>query len=446
MGKYFGTDGIRGLVGREIDIILTNKIGFALSNILLRNEDKPKVIIGKDTRISSKMIEYALASSLSSQGIDVVLVGVVATPCVSFLVKNQNFSAGIMISASHNSYEYNGIKIFDNNGFKLSTELENELEKLIDNYSYMFKSFNEIGNIKKDYTLKKIYIDYIKSVVKNQKNDFRICIDCSNGSASYTAYDVFKDTCKTVDVIHCSPNGFNINDKCGSTNIKTISKYVIENNYDFGITFDGDADRCLFVDKKGNVIDGDLIICEIAKYLKSINKLNNDTVVMTVMTNMAVLKYLDEHNIKYKTTTVGDKYVLQNMIENNYSLGGEQSGHIILKDFIQTGDGQLTSLFFVNVLTKLNVDINDIIKQIKLYPQVMKNIKVKNDQKENILNNDDFKILLKSCEDELSDNGRVLVRLSGTEPLIRVMVESIDENLSQKICLKICDFLESKFC
>ncbi|MGL5972756.1 MAG: phosphoglucosamine mutase [Oscillospiraceae bacterium] len=434
MGKYFGTDGIRGIANVDLTLDLAFKVGDGLAYILKKQNKKPLVLIGKDTRVSCGLLESGLVSALTSSGIDVLSLGVVPTPCVSFLIKHYNADAGIMISASHNSFEYNGIKIFNKDGFKLDDNLENEIENLIDTPIEKEVLINgDIGSVCYDLNSLNKYTDYIKKSVSNKKNKFTIAVDCSNGSSTTTAFDIFDDICERVIYINNDPNGVNINLNCGSTHLDSLRDVVLKNNCDLGVAFDGDADRCLCLDEKGKLIDGDQIMAVLSRYLKNENSLKDDTCVITVMTNMGFHTFCKENDIKTIETKVGDRFVLEEMLKGDFNIGGEQSGHIILRDFMSTGDGQLAALMFLKVLFESGQKASELKGCMSIYPQVLYNIKVNNDKKNMIINDFEIMDIIKKWEDKLKNNGRILVRASGTEPLIRVMVEGVDNDV-----IKIC--------
>jgi len=430
MGKYFGTDGVRGVANVDLTLELTLRIGKGLAFIL--NEDvseKPKVIIGRDTRQSSGMIEAALIASLTAYGVDVVRIDVVPTPCVALMVKHYSASAGIMISASHNSYEYNGIKIFNKKGYKLDDTLEARIEELIDNPKEIYlKTHRDIGTVIYNKSAVSIYSDYIVDIIGGKIDTLKVAIDCANGSSSATYKQIFGGICDDLEVIHCTPNGKNINDNCGSTHMDTLKTFVINNNCDIGLAFDGDADRCLCVDEKGEHIDGDRMLCIISKYFKDNNKLKNNTCVATIMSNIGFFEFLDKNNINSIKTKVGDRFVLEKMIQGGFNIGGEQSGHIILSDYMTTGDGQLSGAMFLKILKESGKKASEIKNMMTVYPQVLVNVKVSNTLKNNWKNNKSITDVIKKWENEFLSSGRVLVRESGTEPLIRVMIEGKDQD------------------
>lgn len=444
MGKYFGTDGVRGIANVNLTFDLVLKIGKALAYILSENiTHKPTVIIGKDTRQSSSMFEASLVTTLTAYGVDVIKINVVPTPCVALMVKHYSADAGIMISASHNSFEYNGIKIFNNNGFKLDDEIEEKIETLIDNdVDLQLKVNGDIGSVISKRNAVTTYSDYILKIVGGKISGLKVAIDCANGSSSTTYKQIFGTLCESLEVIHCTPNGKNINDNCGSTHIDTLKTFVVNNKCDIGLAFDGDADRCLCVDENGDFIDGDRMLVILTKYLKDKGMLKNNTCVSTIMSNVGFFEFLDKYNINSITTKVGDRFVLEKMVEGDFNIGGEQSGHIILKDYMTTGDGQLSGAMFLKVLMESGRKASELKNMMICYPQVLVNITVKNSLKSSFKNNNNINNVIKKYSDILSKSGRILVRESGTEPLIRVMVEGKDIELIKKIAEKIKDVIK----
>lgn len=441
MGNLFGTDGIRGIANVDLTCDLATKVGRAMAYVLLKSENEnPTVIIGKDTRLSSDMLECALAAGLCSVGVNVISLGVVPTPAVAFLVKKYNANAGIMISASHNPYQFNGIKIFQGDGYKLSDSLELEIEKIIENFDALNFSNQNIGTVEKKDDAIYDYIDYIKGTINNNLSGLKVAFDCSNGSASRSCYEIFSSLGVSCFMLNDKPNGKNINENCGSVHVKGLIDFVKENRMDAGIAFDGDADRCLAVDNKGNLFDGDFIMAICARNLKSKNKLKRDTVVGTVMTNMGFIKFCRENNLNFVASDVGDRYVLEKMRESNYNFGGEQSGHVIFLDYSTTGDGQLTAVQLLNILKETGGKLSDFNLLISKYPQIIINVEVSNEGKRSFANNEIVKDCIDKANEKLSIKdtdgmpiGRILVRPSGTEPLIRVMLEGNDEKFIKTI-------------
>jgi phosphoglucosamine mutase len=431
MGKYFGTDGFRGEANVELTVEHAYKVGRFLG-YYYGKDHKANIVIGKDTRRSSYMFEYSLVAGLTASGADVYLLHVTTTPSVSYVVRSENFDCGIMISASHNPYYDNGIKIINGNGFKLEPEVESLIEEYIDSDkdTIPLATKENIGKTT-DYAMgRNRYIGYLISLATRSFKQVKVGLDCANGSASTIAKGVFDALGAKTFTIHNEPNGININTDCGSTHIEYLRKYVVDNGLDVGFAYDGDADRCLAIDEKGNIIDGDLILYICGRYMKERGELNNNTIVTTIMSNIGLYKALDELGISYEKTAVGDKYVFENMMANNHSIGGEQSGHIIFSKHATTGDGILTSLKIMEVMLEKKLKLSDMVKEVTIYPQLLVNVRVKNkkDAKE------DSKVaeVIETVASELGDNGRILVRESGTEPVLRVMVEAKTDEMCKK--------------
>ncbi len=442
MAKLFGTDGIRGIANSELTCELALKVGKAVAQVLAGSYDHtPKILIGKDTRISSDMIECALLSGICSVGAAGISLGIVPTPAVAYLVKKYGADAGIMISASHNSYEFNGIKIFDKNGYKLSDSIEEQIETIIldSSYSFPLLAGKSIGKIIHNDNAARDYINNIKSAVSIPKNkNFKIAVDCANGSTSATAEILFKELGLNVNIIFDKPNGFNINENCGSTSLGCLSNFVIKNNCNLGIAFDGDADRCLFVDEEGKIIDGDSILGICADFMKKEGALKNNTLVGTIMSNFGLKKFCEKNNINFCETKVGDKYVLEKMLEGGYNIGGEQSGHVIFLDFSTTGDGQLTAVQLLSVLLKSKVKASELASIIKKYPQKSITIEIQSNQKGVIAKDKNVNKQIEVIQRELENKGKIVVRESGTEPKIRIMVECEDKNKLNEIIENAC--------
>ena len=447
MGRLFGTDGARGVANTELTCELAMQIGRAAALVLTRGtKKKAKIVIGKDTRISSDMLENALVAGICSVGADAAILGVVPTPAVAYLIEKYEADAGIMISASHNPVEFNGIKLFSNTGYKLPDAVEEEIEALILDTpeKIPLKSGVDIGRIFYLENAKHDYVKHIMQTIDGNLEGMKVAIDCANGSASATAEMLFKGLDAKCYIISASPDGTNINDNCGSTHIDNLCKCVKENRCHIGVAFDGDADRCLAVDEKGILIDGDKMIAIFAKYFKENNKLPNDTAVVTVMSNLGFFEFAENNGINVATTKVGDRYVLEEMLEKGYTLGGEQSGHIIMTDFANTGDGQLSAVQLISVLKNEGVKASALSTIMQRFPQAMINIKVENDKKARLDTDKDIKAVIEECEQKLAKNGRVLVRASGTEPLVRVMVEGKDFELTNECAVKIADKVKEK--
>ncbi len=431
MGKYFGTDGFRGEANVELTVEHAYKVGRFLGHYYGKDH-KANIVIGKDTRRSSYMFEYSLVAGLTASGADVYLLHVTTTPSVSYVVRSENFDCGIMISASHNPYYDNGIKIINGNGFKLEPEVENQIEEYIDSEkdTIPLATKENIGKTT-DYAMgRNRYIGYLISLATRSFKQVKVGLDCANGSASTIAKGVFDALGAKTFTIHNEPNGLNINTNCGSTHIEELQKYVVDNGLDVGFAYDGDADRCLAIDEKGNIIDGDLILYICGCYMKERGELNNNTIVTTIMSNIGLYKAFDELGISYEKTAVGDKYVFENMMANNHSIGGEQSGHIIFSKHATTGDGILTSLKIMEVMLEKKLKLSDIVKEVIIYPQLLVNVRVKN--KKDAIEDPKVAEVIERVADELGNDGRILVRESGTEPVLRVMVEAKTDEMCKK--------------
>lgn len=442
MGRLFGTDGARGIAVKELTCELAMQIGRASALVLTKAMNhKPVILIGKDTRISSDILESALCAGICSVGADAVILGVVPTPAVAYLVKGKKADAGVMISASHNSVEYNGIKLFSSTGYKLSDDTEAEIERLIlDNpEEIVLKSHTEVGRIRHCENAVESYINHVKSSVKGDFEGMKVILDCANGSSSATAKQIFGGIGADCIYINCNPDGTNINDKCGSTYISGLQKAVNENGADIGLAFDGDADRCLAVDENGELVDGDKLIAICSKAYKEQGRLKNNSAVVTVMTNIGFSQFAKENDINIITANVGDRYVLEKMLEGGYNIGGEQSGHIIFLDEATTGDGQLSGVKVLEVLQNSGMKMSELAGIMTSYPQVMVNVKVTPQVKAEWKSYDDVKEIISLHEKTLGDNGRILVRESGTEPLVRVMLEGKDTEQITAMANEIAD-------
>ena len=444
MRKYFGTDGIRGIAGESLTADLSFKVGKALGKLLTEKKDHPKVVIGRDTRISCDMIEHALTAGLTSTGVNVMTVGTIPTPAIAYLTKTIETDSGIMISASHNPYQDNGIKIFGPDGFKLTDEQELEIESLIDNSEQIKNaSFEKIGKVYGGNELTQKYIQHIKQSITGDLSDVKIALDCANGATTGVAPFIFGDLEADIETIGCQPNGININDNVGSTKIETISEFVKENNVDVGFSFDGDGDRVLAVDAKGNIVDGDKIMFILAKHLKEQGELKDNMVVSTVMSNIGFYKAIEENELQSVKTAVGDRYVVEEMRKNDYSLGGEQSGHIVLMNYATTGDGILTAVKLANIIKTSGKSLEELASEVNIYPQKLVNIKVVD--KKAAMEDSDILAECEKVEKELEGNGRILLRASGTENLIRVMVEASSDELTDKYCEQVAKIVREKF-
>lgn len=447
MGRLFGTDGARGVANSELTCELAMQIGRAAAMVLVSEEvRRPRVMIGKDTRMSSDMLESAIAAGLCSVGADVVLLGVVPTPAVAYLVREKSFDAGIMISASHNPCEYNGIKIFKSDGYKLPDALEEKIEEIILDETTVPPVCigGDVGRVTRDDSMREEYIYHIYRTSDYIFADKRIALDCANGSASVTAPELFRRLGAQAECISCEPDGVNINAGCGSTHLEQLQKYVVEHGMEAGFAFDGDADRMLAVDHEGNVVDGDKIIAICASDMKRRGVLKNNTAVVTVMSNMGLRKFCEENDIHTENTKVGDRYVLENMLANGYVLGGEQSGHVIFLDYANTGDGQLTAVQVLGVMKRTGKSLKELADEMEVYPQVMQNVRVSNMGKVRMSSDEEIAKAIAEAEKELGSDGRVLVRVSGTEPLVRVMLEGKDEKLIQKLCAEIAEVVRER--
>ena len=444
MRKYFGTDGIRGIAGESLTADLSFKVGKALGKLLTEKKEHPKVIIGRDTRISCDMIEHALSAGLTSTGVHVMTVGIIPTPAIAYLTKTIETDSGIMISASHNPYQDNGIKIFGPDGFKLTDEQELEIEHLIDNSDEIKNaSFEKIGKLYGANELSQKYVQHIKQSISGDLSGIKIALDCANGATTGVAPFIFGDLEADIETIGCQPNGININDNVGSTKINTIVEFVKNNDVDMGFAFDGDGDRVLAVDAKGNIVDGDKIMFILAKHLKNQGELKDNMVVSTVMSNIGFYKAIDEHGLQSVKTAVGDRYVVEEMRNNDYSLGGEQSGHIILMNYATTGDGILTAVKLADIIKSSGKSLEELANEVSIYPQKLVNIKVVD--KKTAMEDPEILDECKKVEKELEGNGRILLRASGTENLIRVMVEASSDELTDKYCEQVARIVREKF-
>ena len=446
MGRLFGTDGARGIAVTELTCELAMNIGRAAAIVLTKqktHKGKARILIGKDTRISSDILESALIAGITSVGADVELLGVVPTPAVAYLVRYYGADAGVMISASHNSVEYNGIKLFSSTGFKLPDDVENEIEALIlDTPEKMtLVDGSDVGRVRTMYGAVSEYNEHIQSTVDGKFQGLLVAIDCANGSASATAESLFYKFGAEYVYINNEPDGLNINDKCGSTHIEQLVELVKKRGCDVGFAFDGDADRCLAVDEKGNIIDGDKLIAILSRYMKEMGTLKNNTAVVTVMSNLGFHRFMNENKIETVCTKVGDRYVLEEMLNNGYNIGGEQSGHIIFLDHATTGDGQLTAVQTLELLSKCKRPLSQLVKDIPDFPQLLVNVKITEDKKGLWDKTQKITDIIAQAEQTMGENGRILVRESGTEPLVRVMIEGKDEKEVRHWTNLIAEFL-----
>lgn len=441
MGKYFGTDGARGKANENLTLDMAIKIGQYLGYYFSTKTNRhAKIIIGKDTRLSSDMFELGIAAGAISTGANVYQVGICPTPCVSYLISKDRFDCGVMISASHNPYYDNGIKLFNNQGKKMDKEIEDAIEAYIDGeINIELAKDKQIGRMV-DYTdALAVYKMHLKEVVNYDLEGLNIAVDLANGSATSCAVEVLRDLGANVKVIHSNPNGININTNCGSTHPESLQALMETGQYDVGFAFDGDADRLIAVNEDGDLFDGDYILYVCGKYLKKQGTLNDDTVVTTVMANLGLYKAFEKVGINSVQTQVGDKYVFQEMEAHDYVLGGEQSGHIIFKDYASTGDGLLTALMLLNVMKAENKSLKYLAEDLFIYPQLLKNVRVQDKNK--TLGDEGLTKLIENISNELGDDGRILVRASGTEPLIRVMVEAKTDTICEKYVNQVIDYI-----
>lgn len=431
MGRLFGTDGVRGIANAELTCERAMQIGRAAAEVLSSGRRRlPTVLVGMDTRISSEMLAAALTAGLCSVGADVIDLGVVPTPAVAYLVGKYKAHAGIMISASHNPYDYNGIKIFNGNGYKLEDELEERIESIVldGNPAPRMAQPADIGRVTRADNAAKDYIDHLCSTVSHSLDGIRVAIDCANGSASRTAAQLFERLGADFTILSSEPDGININENCGSTHLDNLRRYVVEHGYDAGVAFDGDADRCLCIDNNGNDVDGDMIMAILALDMKNRGKLGKNTVVGTIMTNFGFTKFCDDNGIRFVATKVGDRYVLEEMLLEDYHLGGEQSGHIIFRDYSTTGDGQLTAIQLLSQMKRNGARLSDAASVMTRYPQFIVNIRTTAEGKLAFYTDGEVKNILESAKAEIGETGRLVARPSGTEPLIRIMAEGDDSD------------------
>ena len=453
MRKYFGTDGIRRIANTELSPELVYRVAKAGAYVLSKHSKKtPTILIGRDTRLSGTLIESAMVSGFLSYGANVKLLEVMPTPAVAYLTRKLQADAGVVISASHNTYEFNGIKYFSNKGMKISDDVEEEIEEVMDSgkLEELTAKNEKIGISEIEFDLMNEYKEFIVNIFKddikkNLREDFVVGIDTANGATYKIAEKIFTELGINYRIISNEPTGININENCGSTHLENIKKFVKDNKLSLGIAYDGDGDRCLAVDENGNTIDGDIVLAIVSKYLKEKNKLNKDTVVATVMSNLGLKKYTQTNNLNLVQTKVGDRYVLEEMLKNNYNLGGEQSGHIIMLDYNPTGDGILTSLMLIKILLEANATASKLTDIITIYPQVLVNAKVDDKKKYDYSEDEEIQKEIEKLENEFSGDGRVLIRTSGTEPLVRVMIEGKDIDLLTKKANELAKLIEKKF-
>ncbi len=447
MGRLFGTDGVRGVANTELTCELAMNIGKAAAMVLINDEVKhPTFLIGKDTRLSGDMLEGALIAGLCSVGANVRLLGVIPTPAVAYLVGKYKADAGIMISASHNPFEFNGIKIFNEDGYKLPDDLEEEIEAIVldGKIPYSKPDFENMGTVSIETNAVADYVEHVQCTIENDLSGLEIALDCSNGSASRTAKLLFEGLGAKCHMLSDDPNGVNINDECGSTHMEHLMDYVREHHLDAGLAFDGDADRCLAVDDNGDLVDGDYVMAICALDMKSRGKLKKETVVGTIMTNMGFNRFCDVNELNFVSTKVGDRYVLETMLREGYNIGGEQSGHIIFLNHATTGDGQLTGVQLLSLINRRNAKLSSLATLMERFPQVLINVKVSQEGKMRFYTDKEIKAEIKRVEEILGETGRIIVRVSGTEPLIRVMVEGEDAEKIAKLANETADVVRDR--
>ena len=454
MRKYFGTDGIRRIANTDLSPSLVFRVAKAGASVLSKHAEgkAPTILIGRDTRISGTLIESAMIAGFLSYGANVKTLGVIPTPAVAYLTKKYNANASVVISASHNTFEFNGVKYFSNKGMKIPDSLEEEIEEIMDSdekLSSLTAIAEKIGVAENREDMINDYIDFIVGIFHNDitlniDDNFKVLIDTANGATYSVADKIYTRLGINHDIINNTPDGVNINAGCGSTHLDMLKEKVKEGKYSLGIAYDGDGDRCLAVDENGEEIDGDIMMAIASKYLKAKGKLKKDTVVATVMSNLGFNKYCEGEDINFVQTKVGDRYVLEEMLKEGYNLGGEQSGHIIYLDYNPTGDGILTSLMFVKILLETKQLPSQAKKIIKIYPQVLINAKVDSDKKNDYESDPEIKAAIEKLTEEFSGNGRVLIRPSGTEPLVRVMIEGEDQKIITKKARELADLIEEK--
>lgn len=440
MGRLFGTDGIRGVYGGDLNGALAKEVGRALVQVLPKGDGgKPRIIVGMDTRLSSFNLLDDVMVGICEAGGDAINIDVCPTPAVAYLVTKHKFDAGVMISASHNPWEYNGIKIFGADGFKLNDALENKIEEIILDNDELFHRVKPMGSLEYSFSAIDEYIDYVVGSCNCKLDGLRVGIDCANGSASATAEKIFTRLGAECHIMADKPNGTNINDNCGSTHLDELRKLVIEKGLDIGIAFDGDADRCLAIDENGQEIDGDFILAILATKMKKEGTLKGNTLVGTVMSNLGLVKFCEANDIEFLATKVGDRYVLESLNERDLTLGGEQSGHIILRELSTTGDGQLTAVSLLSYIKQSGKSLSTLATVMKKYPQYMLNVVADANDKAKFKTDEVIKSIISESEEEMGSHGRILIRPSGTEPLIRVMTEGDEPELAEGICKKLAE-------
>jgi phosphoglucosamine mutase len=446
MGRMFGTDGVRGIANTELTARMAYDLGRAGSYVLTEGAHKPKILVAKDTRISGDMLESALIAGILSVGAEAVVLGVVPTPAVAYLTRKYGADAGIMISASHNPVEYNGIKFFNDKGYKLSDELEDDIQSVIESdfEGVPSPTGTDLGRETIEVSALDDYIEFAKNTIPYSLKGIKVALDCANGASYKSSVKAFRELGADVFIINDNPDGTNINENCGSTHPEELMEYVVKKGCDLGFAFDGDADRCLAIDEKGNLINGDFILMLCAKYLKDLGKLKDDTLVVTVMSNLGLDIACKKEGINLVKTSVGDRYVLEEMVKDKYVLGGEQSGHVIFLDYNSTGDGLVTALQIAGIVKKKETKLSELCSVMKELPQVLANATIPNDKKDLYLTDDEIQGEIKKIEDTLNGVGRVLIRPSGTEPLVRVMLEGEDQVEIDKMAHNLANLIEKK--
>lgn len=447
MGRIFGTDGVRGIANTEISCTLATNVARAAAMVVAQvSHRKPVFLIGRDTRLSSPMLEAAITAGLCSVGADVVQLGVVPTPAVAYLVREMGADAGIMLSASHNPFEFNGIKIFNGQGYKLSDELEFAIEEIVLEHvvPYDLKWNEGLGTVYTDHQAVERYIDHLASTIPGDLSGLKVLVDCSNGSAAATAPRLFAKLGAQVTFVADQPNGVNINDNCGSTHVENLCQLVREGGYDAALAFDGDADRCLAVDELGQVVDGDRMVAIFSKDLKEKGRLKGNRAVVTVMSNIGFFKFAKEHGILAETTKVGDRYVLENMLRTGNCIGGEQSGHVIFFEHMPTGDGELSGIQLLAIMKEQGKTLSQLASVMEVFPQVMVNVRADKRMKQQWETDEGVRLVLEKYSRQLGERGRILVRASGTEPLIRVMVEGESKEEIDQIAQTIAQTIKER--
>ena len=445
MTRLFGTDGVRGIANQKLTPKLCYDIGRAAAFVLTKNK-KGKVLVGRDTRLSGDLVESALIAGFMSLGLDVDVAGVIPTPGVAYLTRTGDYLCGVSISASHNPYEYNGIKFFSSQGLKLDDSVEDDIEEKVLSTTKIYKDVtgDQVGRVNRSHEFTEKYISYLKGLTDERFEEFEVAVDAGNGAQSFIAEEVLKSYGARVKIINNEPNGKNINDKCGSTNPKLIEELVKKDKSNIGMSFDGDADRIIAVDEEGKVVDGDHILAIVATYLKENNKLDNNAAVGTIMSNMGLKKYLESIDVDFIETKVGDRYILERMLKEDYIIGAEQSGHVIFLDYNTTGDGLATGIHLLEIMKKTGKKLSELNGLMKDYPQVLKNARVRDDLKNKFQEFPDIIKAIKEVEEAYHGSGRVVIRPSGTEALVRVMIEGEERNKLSQDADKLVKIIEEK--